>query len=104
LLKASAVVGVAGRFGPDGKSLEAVGITCALCHSTVDDAFMPGIGHRLDGYPNRDLDVGAIIASAPDLSAYVKMLQVNEATVKKVLMSWGPGKFDAELNLDGKAS
>jgi hypothetical protein len=103
LLKANAVVGVTGFFTPDGRSLRSIGIQCAFCHSTVDDAFMPGIGHRLDGYPNRDLDVGAIVASAPDLSAYVKMLQVDEATVKKVLTSWGPGKFDAELNLDGKA-
>ncbi len=103
LLKVNAVVGVTGFFNPDGKSLRAVGIQCALCHSTVDDAFMPGIGHRLDGFPNRDLNVGAIIASAPDLSAFTGMLQVDEATVKKVLNSWGPGKFDAELNLDGKA-
>jgi len=64
---------------------------------------MPGIGHRLDGYPNRDLNVGAIVASAPDLSAFTQLLMVDAATVKKVLTSWGPGKFDAELNLDGKA-
>jgi hypothetical protein len=103
LLKANAVVGVTGFFERDGKALKSIGIQCALCHSTVDDAFMPGIGRRLDGWPNRDLDVGAIAASAADLSAFVKMLEVDEATVKKVLTSWGPGKFDAELNLDGKA-
>ena len=103
LLKANAVVGVTGFFSQDGRSLRAVGIQCALCHSTVDNAFMAGIGRRLDGWPNRDLDVGAIAASAPDLSAFVKMLEVDEATVKKVLTSWGPGKFDAQLNLDGKA-
>src|SRR5215207_586279 len=68
LLKANAVVGVTGFFSRDGKSLTGVGIQCALCHSTVDDAFMPGIGRRLDGWPNRDLDVGAIIALAPDLT------------------------------------
>jgi hypothetical protein len=103
LLKANAVVGVTGFFNEDGKSLKSVGIQCALCHSTVDNAFMPGIGRRLDGWPNRDLDIGAIVAAAPDLSAFVKMLEVDEATVKKVLTSWGPGKFDAALNLDGKA-
>lgn len=103
LLKANAVVGVTGFFNADGKNLRAIGFQCALCHSTVDDAFAKGIGRRLDGWPNRDLNVGAIIASAPDLSAFVEVLQVDEATVKRVLTSWGPGKFDAELNLDGKA-
>jgi hypothetical protein len=101
LLKANAVVGVTGRF--NGDRLQSIGIQCAFCHSTVDDAFMPGIGHRLDGYANRDLNVGAIVSLAPDLSAYTKLLGVDEATVKKALASWGPGKFDAELNLDGKA-
>jgi cytochrome c2 len=94
---------VTGFFSSDGKSLKSVGIQCALCHSTVDDAFMQGVGHRLDGWPNRDLNVGAIIASAPDLRVFATMLQTSEATVKNVLTSWGPGKFDAELNLDGKA-
>ena len=103
LLKANAVVGLTGFFTPDGKSLSSVGIQCALCHATVDDAFMPGIGHRLDGWPNRDLNVGAIIAAAPDLRAFTTMLQTDEATVKSVLASWGSGKFDAQLNLDGKA-
>ncbi len=102
LLKANAVVGVTGHFGANG-TLESMGIQCAFCHSTVDDSFAPGIGHRLDGWPNRDLNVGAIIALAPDLSAFTKLLAVDEATVKKVFGSWGPGKFDAELNLDGKA-
>jgi Cytochrome c len=102
LLKANAVVGVTGLFDQRG-SLTSIGIQCALCHSTVDNAFAPGIGHRLDGWPNRDLNVGAIVASAPDLSAFMEMLQADEATVKKVLTSWGPGKFDAQLNLDGKA-
>jgi hypothetical protein len=101
LLKANAVVGVTGRF--NGDRLQSLGVQCALCHSTVDDAFAPGIGHRLDGYANRDLNVGAIVSLAPDLSAYTKLLSVDEPTVKKVLASWGPGKFDAELNLDGKA-
>lgn len=63
----------------------------------------PGIGHRLDGWPNRDLNVGAIVALAPDLSAIQHLLGVDRKTVDTVLHSWGPGKFDAELNLDGKA-
>ena len=103
LLKANAVVGVTGFFGEDGETLTGVGIQCALCHSTVDDAYAPGIGHRLDGWPNRDLDVGAIVASAPDLTAFVDLLQIPEAEVKRAVQAWGPGKFDAELNLDGKA-
>jgi hypothetical protein len=103
LLKANAVVGVTGFFGEDGKTLTSVGIQCAVCHSTVDDAYAPGIGHRLDGWPNRDLNIGAIVALAPDLTAFTEMLQVSEADVKKAVEAWGPGKFDAELNLDGKA-
>jgi hypothetical protein len=102
LIKLDAVLGVKGAFNQNG-SLKSVGLSCAVCHSTVDDAFAPGIGHRLDGWPNRDLNSGAIISLAPDLSVFTKLLQVDEATVKKVLSSWGPGKFDAELNLDGKA-
>jgi hypothetical protein len=103
LLKADAVVGVKGFFSDDGKTLTSVGIQCALCHSTVDDSYAPGIGRRLDGWPNRDLNVGAIVAAAPDLSAFTEMLQISEAEVKKAVEAWGPGKFDAELNLDGKA-
>src|SRR6184192_426185 len=102
LIKLNAVLGVKGTFNSDG-SLKALGLSCAVCHSTVDDAFMPGIGHRLDGWPNRDLNVGQIISLAPDTSALTQLLGVDEATLKKVLASWGPGKFDAELNLDGKA-
>jgi hypothetical protein len=103
LLGLDAVVGVKGTLGADQKTLVSVGITCAFCHSTVDDSFAPGIGKRLDGWPNRDLDVGAIIALAPDLSAFSMLLGVDDATVRTVLASWGPGKFDAELILDGKA-
>ena len=68
LLKANAVVGVTAFFSSDGKTLSSVGIQCALCHSTVDDAYAPGIGHRLDGWPNRDLNIGAIVGLAPDLA------------------------------------
>lgn len=102
LLQLNAVVGVTGFFNDDG-SLRSMGIQCALCHSTVDDSFAPGIGRRLDGWANRDLNVGAIIALAPDLSPFTDLLGVDEATVRAVLHSWGPGKFDAELVLDGKA-
>jgi hypothetical protein len=102
LLRANAVVGVKGIFAHDG-SLRSIGIQCALCHSTVDDSFAPGIGARLDGWPNRDLNVGAIIAAAPDLSSVAALLGVDEPTLRTVLLSWGPGKFDAAVFLDGKA-
>jgi hypothetical protein len=101
LLKLNAVVGVTGFFNDQG-GLRSMGIQCALCHSTVDDSFASGIGHRLDGWPNRDLNVGAIIALAPDLKPFTDLLGVDGATVRKVLTSWGPGKFDAELILDGR--
>jgi hypothetical protein len=102
LLDANAVVGVKTKRAADGRVLT-MGVQCSLCHSTVDNSFAPGIGHRLDGWANRDLNVGAIISLAPDLSAVAALLQVDEATVRSVLASWGPGKFDAELFLDGKA-
>ena len=101
LLKLNAVVGVTGFFNNDS-SLKSFGIQCALCHSTVDDSLMPGVGHRLDGYANRDLNVGAIVALAPNLQPLADLLGVNVATVKTVVSAWGPGKFDAELFLDGK--
>ena len=101
LLKLNAVVGLKGFF--QGDNLNSVGITCAVCHSTVDNSFAFGIGHRLDGWANRDLDVGKIVAAAPDLSPFSNLLGVSQATVRAVLNSWGPGKFDAELILDGKA-
>lgn len=102
LLRNDAVVGVVGFFEDDGQ-LRSVGITCAFCHSTVDDSFAPGIGRRLDGWPNRDLNVGEIVALAPDLGAFSNLLGVSDADVRTVLRSWGPGKFDAELPFDGKA-
>ena len=103
LLRANAVVGVTGVFDKDTKKMTGIGIQCALCHSTVDDSFAKGIGRRLDGWPNRDLNVGAIVASAPTLKPFADLLGVDEATVRRVLMSWGPGRYDAELNHDGKA-
>jgi hypothetical protein len=102
LLKLNSVVGVTGFFGDDGK-LRSVGIQCAICHSTVDDSFAPGIGKRLDGWGNRDLNIGAIVATAPNLQPFSDLLGVDVATVKKVLNGWGPGRYDAELNMDGKA-
>jgi len=102
LLQLNAVVGVQGHFNRNG-SLRSIGLTCAVCHSTVDNSFAPGIGKRLDGWPNQDLNVGQIVSLAPNLKPIEDALGADEATVKKVLASWGPGKFDAELNLDGKA-
>jgi len=102
LLRLNAVIGVTGFFDQQQR-LTSLGIQCALCHSTVDNSFAPGIGQRLDGWPNRDLNVGAIINLAPNLSPLANALQVNEATVRQVLQSWGPGKFDAGLLMDGKA-
>ncbi len=115
LLQLNAVVGVSGFFNSSG-TLQSIGIQCALCHSTVDNS-RPTlcfgqvttnsgtgcIGHRLDGWPNRDLNVGAIVALAPDLSVLANLLGTDQASVRTVLNSWGPGKFDAELILDGKA-
>lgn len=102
LLKLDAVVGVKGIFDEEG-SLKSIGITCASCHSTVDDSFAPGIGKRLDGWPNRDLDVGAIIALTDNAQPIADMLHVDEATLRTVLSLWGPGKFPAILFMDGKA-
>lgn len=102
LLQIDSVVGVKGIFD-ENRRLVSIGIQCALCHSTVDNSFASGIGKRLDGWPNRDLNVGAIVNLAPDVSALTNALEVDEATVRTVLQSWGPGKFDAELILDGKA-
>jgi mono/diheme cytochrome c family protein len=94
LLKLNAVVGLQGTVETiDGsETLTRVGITCALCHSTVNNSVQPGIGQRLDGWPNRQLDPGAIIA----LSAAVTPEQ------KAVYNSWGPGKYDARFNFDGQ--
>jgi hypothetical protein len=91
LLRLNAVVGVQGtvRAGV----LTSIGITCAFCHSTVDNSFARGIGKRLDGWANTDLNVGAIVALSPAL---------NEAT-KVTLRSWGPGRYDPRLQaFDGE--
>src|ERR1051325_3414422 len=103
LLKADAVVGVKAFYDSGGLRPTRIGITCALCHSTVNDALTKGIGNRLDGWPNRDLNVGAIVAMAPRLTPFEQALQLDAETIRKVLRSWGPGKYDAELIHDGKA-
>jgi mono/diheme cytochrome c family protein len=94
LLRLNAVLGLQGTVTTEGgtERLTRVGITCALCHSTVDDAFAPGIGHRMDGWPNRDLNVGAIIALSDEVPA----------AAKAVYSSWGPGKYDPRYNIDGQ--
>jgi hypothetical protein len=102
LLKLNAVVGVTAFTNPDG-GVKSMGIQCAFCHSTVDNSLAPGIGRRLDGWANRDLNVGAIVSLSPNLKPFTDLLGVDVATVKKVLASWGPGRFDAELDKDGKA-
>lgn len=102
LLKLNAVVGVKGNFTQSG-ALQSIGITCASCHSTVDNSFAPGIGKRLDGWPNRDLNVGAIISLTDNAQPIADMLHVDEATLRQVLGLWGPGKFPAILFMDGKA-
>lgn len=107
LIQQNAVLGVVGVFDTSNM-LQSVGLTCALCHSTVDDSVAPSIGARIDGLTNRDLNVGGIAAAAPNLQPVVNLLSladagINATTVRTVLNSWGPGKFDAELFLDGKA-
>ena len=91
LLKMNAVVGVQATVDANNH-ITRLGVTCALCHSTVDNSIMPGIGHRKDGWPNRDLNVGAIIALSPAVTP----------AQKAVYSSWGPGKYDPRFNLDGK--
>jgi cytochrome c peroxidase len=103
LLKADAVVGVRAFYDGSNARPTRIGITCALCHSTVNDALTKGIGNRLDGWPNRDLNVGAVVAMAPRLTPFEQALQLDAATIRKVLQSWGPGKYDAELIHDGRA-
>jgi hypothetical protein len=102
LLKLNAVVGVKGNFNPSG-NLASVGITCASCHSTVDNSFSAGIGKRLDGWPNRDLNVGQIISLTDNAQPIADMLHVSETDLRSVLSLWGPGKFAAVLFMDGKA-
>jgi mono/diheme cytochrome c family protein len=91
LLKMNAIVGIQATVDSNNH-ITRLGITCALCHSTVDNSVMPGIGHRKDGWPNRELNVGAIVALSP-------VLPVDK---KAVYNTWGPGKYDPRFNVDGK--
>lgn len=91
LLKLNAVVGIQATVDANN-NITRLGVTCALCHSTVDNRVMPGIGRRLDGWPNRDLNVGAIIALSPALTD----------AQRQVYSSWGPGRYDPRYNIDGK--
>ena len=91
LLKMNAVVGVQATVD-SANHITRLGITCALCHSTVDNSAAPGIGRRMDGWPNRDLNVGAIVALSKALTA----------AQRTVYTSWGPGKYDPRYNQDGK--
>lgn len=109
LIKQNAVLGVVGTV--KNHTLQSVGFTCAICHSTVNNSVAPGIGKRIDGLANRDLNIGAIVAAAPNLQPLVDLLRlapadstITASQVRNVLRSWGPGKFDAELFLDGKAT
>lgn len=100
LLRLNAVLGVIGQFDVDN-NLTSVGVNCALCHSVVDNSFAPGIGSRLDGWPNRDVNVGAIIA-ATNVAPLAGVLGVDVPTAQAVLNNWGPGRFDGALLLDGQ--
>ena len=102
LLKLNAVVGVTSNFSQEG-SLQSIGITCASCHSTVDNSFAFGIGKRLDAWPNRDLNVGGIISLTDNAVPIANLLHVDQPTLRSVLGQWGPGKFSAVLFMDGKA-
>ena len=93
LLRENAVVGLRASFDKRG-NIERIGITCALCHSTVDNALLPGIGHRMDGSPNRDLKVGHILA----------LLPIYSAEQKAVLRSWPAGSYDPRFNFDGRST
>lgn len=93
LLRQDAVVGLKATFDGNGR-MTRLGVTCALCHSTVDNALLPGIGHRLDGWPNRDLEIGKILAKLP----------IYTPEQKATLRSWPKGSYDPRFNFDGKST
>lgn len=101
LLGLDAVVGV--KATVEAGTITRIGITCALCHSTVDDSVAPGIGKRLDGWPNRALDPGAIISLTPGLATFTAQLGVDNEAAKTALKSWGPGRYDARFNHDAES-
>jgi hypothetical protein len=98
LIELGAVVGVSGTV--ENGTITKLGITCALCHSTVDNSAAMGIGKRLDGWPNRDLDPGKIIALTPGLPTLTAQLGVDTTVARTALESWGPGRYDARFNQD----
>jgi len=98
LLSLDAVVGV--RAQVEEGVVTRIGITCASCHSTVDNSVMPGVGKRLDGHPNRDFNPGAILALTPGIGTLAQSLGVPEADAVAALNSWGPGRYDARFNQD----
>lgn len=102
LLELDAVVGV--RATVEDGVVKRIGVTCALCHSTVDDSVMPGVGARLDGWPNRDLDPGLIISLTPGLPAYAESKGLDPEVVAATYASWGPGYYDARFNIDGESA
>ena len=91
LLGLDAVVGVKATI--ENGTITRIGVTCALCHSTVDNSVAPGIGNRLDGWPNRQLDPGAIISLTPGAPP----------AAKPAYASWGPGRYDARFNVDSES-
>ena len=101
LIELNAVVGVRGTV-VDGR-ITRIGITCALCHSTVDDSVTAGVGKRLDGWPNRSLNAGAIIALTPGLPMFTAKLGVDNGAAVTALKSWGAGKYDARFNQDAQS-
>ncbi|MEK7774248.1 MAG: hypothetical protein AAB307_07840, partial [Deltaproteobacteria bacterium] len=101
LLKTDAIVGLKGFFDEKG-GFKSIGIRCSLCHSTVDDTYAMGIGNRLDGWPNRHLDFGGIMALSPNLKVIANRIGVDTASVEKTLAGWGPGRYDSRFLNDGK--
>jgi mono/diheme cytochrome c family protein len=102
LIGLNAVVGLRGVV--ENGTITKLGITCALCHSTVDNSVTAGIGKRLDGWPNRDLNPGAIIALTPGLPTLAAQLAVAPSVAKTALESWGAGRYDARFNQDKESN
>jgi cytochrome c5 len=102
LLGLDAVVGL--RATVEDGVIKRIGVTCALCHSTVDDSVMPGVGARLDGWPNRDLDPGLIISLTPGLPACAESKGLDPDAAIAAYASWGPGYYDARFNIDGESA
>jgi mono/diheme cytochrome c family protein len=100
LLALDAVVGVTARV--EGDRITRMGITCAFCHSTVDNSVAPGIGSRQDGWPNRGLAVGTILSLLPGLADIAAALGVDASALQAAFASWPAGFYDARVNIDGR--